>query len=583
MVDLGIEGFGPGESIGHGASSTVFVATRLAIGDRVAVKILRHALDSETHRRQFDREARALAELADCEGVVAILDHGITQRHSEPYLVMPLLDRSTRSVVEAGGTSWQRAVGWVQVAARAVHAAHERGIFHRDIKPDNLLLTAADDVFVADFGIAVLSDSSISHSQHRRYTPGYAPPEAFDHATATAARDVYALGATLVALIIGRRPFEGPAGEHVSAEYRRVRENELADFVDLGIPAPIATVINRAMAKLPADRHATAADLADELEAAADQADRAAGTGRAVAEAIGVDDPAPLQDEVHTSGDLNALDPIDDPDLAATLLGSDGTQADVSIGPQGPDADLDRVVVAGAADSRAVDAGNHDDAGFKVEADRGGPAKQLPVGLERQAPATGFSTDIDEPRDQGGTIKVLGALAAIAIAGVGLFLVTDLGIGGPERDTPAPAQTSAPAPAQTPAQTQIQTSIPAQTAGPVDSASPNPETPTGTAVSNRANAGRDLMVEQGERGLWPGCSAPCDKIVVAVSGFEPDTVYPIHIDGALGDDWCPDSVATLTTDASGSARAEIDCWYGFWNTFLTATVDETEHRVLWRE
>ena len=107
MVDLGISGLGPGRVIGGGGSSTVFVATRSAFGDRVAVKLLKLTLSDEQSRKHFDREIRALQELADAPGIVAVLDSGVSER-GEPYLVLPLFDRSAQSEASTTATSNRR-------------------------------------------------------------------------------------------------------------------------------------------------------------------------------------------------------------------------------------------------------------------------------------------------------------------------------------------------------------------------------------------------------------------------------------------------------------------------------------------
>ena len=266
MVDLAIDGLGVGELIGGGASASVFVATRLSIGDRVAVKILKQTLTDEQSRSHFVREARALAELADIPGVVAVLDSGINVR-GEPYLVFPLFQGSAQGdVTTKGAMDPLRAARMVAGAARAVHQGHLRGVIHRDLKPANLLLTNSDDIFVSDFGIAKLTDSSVSASGWLGLTPAYAPPEALEGIAAGVVGDVYSLGATLAALIIGAPPFSSTGAESPIALLNRV-VNEPAPNLELhGASPSIAAVSLQAMSKDPSVRYQTALELAIALE-----------------------------------------------------------------------------------------------------------------------------------------------------------------------------------------------------------------------------------------------------------------------------------------------------------------------------
>jgi len=273
MVDLAVEGLGAGELIGGGASASVFAATRLSIGDRVAVKILKQTLTDEQSRSHFEREARALTELADIPGVVAVLDSGVNVR-GEPYLVFPLFQGSAQSdVSEHGAMDPIRAARMVAGAARAVHQGHLRGVIHRDLKPANLLLTNSDDIFVSDFGIAKLTDSSVSASGWLGLTPAYAPPEALEGISAGVLGDIYSLGATLAALVIGAPPFSSSGAESPIALLNRVVNQPAPDLATYGAPPEVAAVASRAMAKSAHERYETALDMANALEAAADSAE----------------------------------------------------------------------------------------------------------------------------------------------------------------------------------------------------------------------------------------------------------------------------------------------------------------------
>lgn len=202
-VDLGIDGLGPGTIVGGGGSSTVFSATRTSFGDRVAVKVLRGTIVGDVAKRQFNREVAALTELADCEGIIAALDSGVTNR-GEPYLILPLFEHSAQSEIDQGGpVHWPRAAEIISKAAAALHLGHERSVLHRDLKPSNLLLTSSDDVFVADFGISKLSAVEATSATVHGYTIAFAAPEVLRGEPASIKSDLYSLARTCVALLNG--------------------------------------------------------------------------------------------------------------------------------------------------------------------------------------------------------------------------------------------------------------------------------------------------------------------------------------------------------------------------------------------
>ncbi|MEM7094759.1 MAG: right-handed parallel beta-helix repeat-containing protein [Actinomycetota bacterium] len=303
MADLGIPGLGPGNVIGGGGSSTVFAATRTAFGDRVAVKVLKLTVADAISQKQFEREFEALSDLAECDGIVAVLDSGVTER-GEPYLILPLFGGSAQSEIEDHGPMpWPRAARMVIQAAHALSNGHQRNILHRDVKPANLLMTDNDDVFLADFGLAKMTERSVTADSIIGLTPAYAPPEIINGQPASVQSDLYSLGATLVALINGESPYATTEAQSAMAIMRQILDGPPEPTV--AIPAVLQTFIHRACRALPEQRHASAEAFAAELQSIVD-----ANAGGAE----GLTRVTPRADATKVAGSAATPDP--DPDSA---------------------------------------------------------------------------------------------------------------------------------------------------------------------------------------------------------------------------------------------------------------------------
>ena len=195
--------------------------------------------------------------------------------YGEPFLVMPYYPNgSLQDQVDMGPLDWQSAVGYIDVAAETMAAAHEAGVVHLDIKPANILLTNTGAPRIADFGIAKLSSSPAASARTTgtAFTPAYSAPETFLDGKASPAADVYGLGASLWAMLVGHPPFLGPGDDaNLMAVIGRVVNNPLGDVRHLA-PEPICRVISKAMAKNPADRFSTAREFSVALKGAIAQA-----------------------------------------------------------------------------------------------------------------------------------------------------------------------------------------------------------------------------------------------------------------------------------------------------------------------
>jgi len=196
--------------VGRGGMADIYRATDADLGRSVAVKVLaEHCAEDDDIRQRFLREALAAARLSGDPHTVTIYDVG--ESDGRPYLVMEYLPGgSLADRLAAGPVDRAQAMEWLEQAARALDAAHARGVVHRDVKPGNLLLDKDGNVCVADFGIARAAGvDSNTQTGVILGTVGYLAPEQAAGGRATAASDRYALAVVAHELLTGARP--GPA------------------------------------------------------------------------------------------------------------------------------------------------------------------------------------------------------------------------------------------------------------------------------------------------------------------------------------------------------------------------------------
>jgi hypothetical protein len=256
--------------LGRGSMGVVYEAQDTALRRAVAVKLLAAAAAERDTLKRFFREARATARLSH-PNVVAV--HGVEQHAGVTFIVMELVPGGTVQdrLRESGPFPWPEATRITAAVCRGLAAAHAAGVIHRDIKPANILLTAcglAGSPKLADFGLAKRLDragASLTGPGAVLGTPDYMSPEQCNGEPADVRSDVYALGATYHALLTGRPPYphELPVQvmfAHCSAPVPDPRA------VNAEVPAECAAVVARAMAKNPAARYQTAAELLADLD-----------------------------------------------------------------------------------------------------------------------------------------------------------------------------------------------------------------------------------------------------------------------------------------------------------------------------
>ncbi|MBY9074209.1 protein kinase [Nocardioides sp. WL0053] len=259
--------------IATGGMGEVWRATDTLLDREVAVKVLKHEYaDDPSFHARFAAEARHAASLHHVN-VASVFDFGEVANGdgsggSRPFLVMELVPGQPLSALLQGGEPMPpgNAADLVAQAADAIAAAHALGIVHRDVKPANLLVTPDGTVKITDFGIARASDgATMTQTGQIVGTPHYISPEQAEGYPATEASDVYALGVVLYECLAGHRPFVRDTP--ISVALAHVREP--VPPLPSDVPERLRAVVDKALAKLPEDRFATAADLATALRGGA--------------------------------------------------------------------------------------------------------------------------------------------------------------------------------------------------------------------------------------------------------------------------------------------------------------------------
>ncbi|MFO0968778.1 MAG: serine/threonine-protein kinase [Gemmataceae bacterium] len=262
----------PVRQLGSGGMGTVWLAEHRVMGRQVAVKVIRPEFVAKAGAiERFRRETQTAAMLTHPNIVTAFDAERVGDTHllAMEYINGVSLADEVRS---RGPLPVAEACDAVRQAALGLQRAHECGLVHRDVKPQNLMRTADGTVKILDFGLAVLGDMNradrgLTGTGVVMGTPDYvAPEQAEDPRTADVRSDIYSLGCTLYYFLTGRVPFPGDsvlrkldAHRHSAPEPVRKRRPQ--------VPEALATIVARMMAKKPADRYQTPAEVAQALEA----------------------------------------------------------------------------------------------------------------------------------------------------------------------------------------------------------------------------------------------------------------------------------------------------------------------------
>lgn len=260
------------QELGRGAMGVVYKARDPNIDRLVAIKVISPEAGMEPEkakelRDRFQREARAAGRLSH-PNIVTIYD--ASEVEGRAYLVMEFIEGKTLDSLMHAGTvfSLQDVASIGNQVALALEYAHQHGIVHRDIKPANIMLTPSGLVKVADFGIARITETSVTRTGLAVGTPSYMSPEQVAGQKVDGRSDQFSLAATLYEMLSGEKAFQGDSLTTVL--YRIMQEDPIPlQRVNPGLPQAVDAILRKAMAKNSNDRYSQVADLGRDLLAAA--------------------------------------------------------------------------------------------------------------------------------------------------------------------------------------------------------------------------------------------------------------------------------------------------------------------------
>jgi Protein kinase domain len=247
-------------TLGEGGMGTVYRATQLSLERVVALKVLTAQLSSDpAFRERFRREGLLQAAL-DHPHIVTVYEAGETD--SRLFLAMRMVEGPTlKELIQRRQLDDRRALRLLTQVAEALDAAHAKGLIHRDVKPQNVLVGAGDHAYLADFGLTKShDDAAMTETGQFVGTIDYISPEQARGDHGTAASDVYALTAVLCECLTGQVPYVKATEERVLMAHLTEPPPRLSE-VRADLPAAMDDVIARGMAKDPADRPASAGEL----------------------------------------------------------------------------------------------------------------------------------------------------------------------------------------------------------------------------------------------------------------------------------------------------------------------------------
>ena len=252
------------ELVGEGAMGTVYRATDSVLGRTVAVKVMNASIArQQDHRQRFLREAQAAGSLQH-PNVVTIYDLGELDGHL--FIAMEFVHGTDleKLITAVEPLKLQSKLDIIVDVLMGLSYAHKHGIVHRDIKPANIRVGEDGHAKIMDFGVAHLASSDMTRTGLVVGTPSYMAPEQVMGGKAVPGTDLFAVGAVLYHLITGSKPFEGPTLQ--SLFYRIVTDMpKPLDEVRPGLPSSLNAIIQKAMAKDPAQRYANALDMANAI------------------------------------------------------------------------------------------------------------------------------------------------------------------------------------------------------------------------------------------------------------------------------------------------------------------------------
>jgi serine/threonine-protein kinase PknK len=260
-----LPGYDNPELIAHGTTALVFRAIQTRLNRPVAIKVI--TVDTESVPVNAERELATTVALSSQPHIVSIIDTGVTA-DDRPYIVMEYCEGGSYAQIlrQNGPLSVDDVVEVGTKIGEALHAAHQVGIVHRDVKPSNILRSRFGPA-LTDFGIARAPDELGNTLTREMMTPHHASPEALLHQAQSGPSDIYSLASTMWTLLVGHPPFVDPSQPAIDMYLFRdkVLHDKLPPMAREDVPAWLVGELTKAMAKLPAQRHGTALEFADAL------------------------------------------------------------------------------------------------------------------------------------------------------------------------------------------------------------------------------------------------------------------------------------------------------------------------------
>ena len=251
--------------VGYGGMAVVYKALSRRLNRYDAIKILRDDLTAdEESRERFRDESKAIAMLSH-PNIVAVYDVG--QSEGIDYIVMELVDGITlkQYCENRGALDWKETLHFSTQIVKALAHAHERGIIHRDIKPQNIMVLKDGTIKVADFGIAELQNSLTGSSGTAVGSIHYMAPEQAKGAVADARSDIYSLGIVMYEMLTGQLPYTGSTPEEIAIKHingKPIKPRQIKPE----IPEKMEQIVLKAMSSDLQNRYQTANEMLDDLE-----------------------------------------------------------------------------------------------------------------------------------------------------------------------------------------------------------------------------------------------------------------------------------------------------------------------------